>query len=169
MVDELPDRLRGRGVRHAHQVGLRDQHRHRRKVGDGIVAQLRIQELVGGHSRAGDEDRIAVGIRMGDHVGGDVAAGARFVLHHHRLAPDLLQAVADQTRGDVGRTARRERHHHADRFGGPVGAERAGQQQRRCGHRGRGETGKTAAVQHGRNSLPKRPPDCLRSWFCSGV
>ena len=100
--DELLDRFRGRGIRHAHQVGLGDQPCHRREVADGIVAQRRIQELVGGQSRANDEDRVAIRIRMGDHIGRNVAAGAGLVLHHHRLAPNLLQAVADETRGDIG-------------------------------------------------------------------
>jgi hypothetical protein len=124
--------------------------RHRRKIADRIVAQLWIQELVGGHAGARDQDGVAIGIGMRHHLGGDVAAGAWLVLDHHRLAPHLLEAVADQTRGDVGRAARRERHHDAHRFCRPVHACGAGWQNRRRRDRGRGETDKTTAVQHGR-------------------
>jgi hypothetical protein len=120
---------------------------------DRIVAQLRIQELVGGHSRATDQDRVAVGIRMGDHVARDVAAGARLVLDHHRLAPHLLQAVADEARGDIGRAARRERHHDAHRFCRPVRGRRgAGHNNRRRCDGSRGKADKTAAIQHDASS-----------------
>jgi len=43
-------------------------------------------------------------IGMRDHVGGDVAAGARLVLDHTD-GPDLLQGVADEARSGVGRAA----------------------------------------------------------------
>ena len=111
--DELLHRFRRLRQRHAHQIGLGDQQRHRREIADRIVTQRRIEEPVGGEPRPDDEDGVTVRIGTGDHLGGDVAAGAGLVLDHHRLAPHLLQPVADQPRGDVGRAARRERHHDA--------------------------------------------------------
>ena len=155
--DELLDRFGGRGIRHAHQVGLGDQKRHRSEIPDRIVAQRRIQELVGGHAGADDEDGVAVGVGMGDHVGRDVAAGAGLVLDHHRLAPDLLQAVADQARGDVGRAARRERHHDLHRFCRPVRArarERRMQARRRQWRRGRQNGGDSAWAHSSRGDRP---------------
>ena len=88
------------------------------------------------------------GIGVRDRVGRDVAAGSALVLDHHRLAPDLLQAVADETRGDVGRAARRERHHDAYGFCRPVGTERPRRKNGRCSDSG-GETEKAAATGHG--------------------
>jgi hypothetical protein len=139
--------------RHAHHVGLGDQQRHRREIADRVVAQRRIEELVGGKPWPDDEDGVAVGIGTGHHVGGDVAAGAGLVLDHHRLAPHLLQAVADQPRGDVSRAARRKRHHDAHRSLRPFGAGGAlGGMGGACNCSG-GEPDKTAALEHGRNSL----------------
>ena len=65
----------------------------------------------GGKARSAvHEDRVAVGLRLGDDVGADVAAGARVILDHHRLAPLARQLLADEARGDVRRAARGERH-----------------------------------------------------------
>ena len=91
---------------------------------------------------------------MGDIVGCDIAAGARPVLHNHRLAPDLLQAITDEARGDVGRAARRERHNHAHRLDRPLRGPRARRKQGWRRQSERGEAEKTAAVWHQRT-----PPD----------
>ena len=67
-------------------------------------------QAVGGH-----DQRVAVGLRMGGHFGGDIAVGAGAVLDEERLAHRLGQALRQQPRGDVGRAAGRDRHQHLDR------------------------------------------------------
>jgi hypothetical protein len=103
------------------------------------------------HARTDDEDGVAVRVGFGDHVGGDIAAGAGLVFDHDRLAPDILQAVADQARGGVGGASRREGHDDAHRFRGPVDAGAASARGRKrwrgdaCGRK----RDKTAAIEHG--------------------
>src|SRR5262249_39548677 len=50
----------------------------------------------------------AVGRRVGDGLGCDVAAGARAVIDHERLAEDLLELAAEDAGKHVARSARRE-------------------------------------------------------------
>src|SRR5262245_27174649 len=55
-----------------------------------------------------------------DHGGGtDVARGAGAVVDDHRLAPLLLQALADVPRQEVRAAAGRKRHDDADGLGRP--------------------------------------------------
>ena len=48
---------------------------------------------------------MAVGGRLHDCLGGDIAAGARTVLDNEWLAEPLRQPLADQARNDVGDAA----------------------------------------------------------------
>ena len=74
------------GIDHQH-VGLPADHRDRREILDRVVgqagAEARRDRL---RARGSDPDRVAVGRRLGDRVGADVAAGARAVLDHDLLA-----------------------------------------------------------------------------------
>ncbi len=78
----------------------------RRVVGHRLV-EARIDRMRGQRAH---QDRVAVGRRLRDHVGADVAAGAGLVLHNHRLAPHLGELLRDEAAGDVERSAGRERH-----------------------------------------------------------
>jgi hypothetical protein len=60
-------------------------------------------------------ERVAVGLRLRDEIGRDVAVRADAVLHHHRLADVLRELLADDARRDVGRPARRNRNQDGDR------------------------------------------------------
>jgi hypothetical protein len=64
--------------------------------------------------------RVAIGRRFGNQLGGDVAARSGAVLDHHRLPPGLAPAVADEARIDVGDAADRKRNNYFYRFGGIV-------------------------------------------------
>ena len=63
-----------------------------------------------------EQQRVPVGRRTGDDAAGDRAARARPVVDHHLLSPAFEQLGAEHARDYIGRAARRERHHHADRL-----------------------------------------------------
>ena len=75
-----------------------------------------------------EQQRVAVGRRLGDHLTRDIAVGAGTVLDHHRLAEPHGQRLRQQAGNDVGRAAGRKRHHELDRADRIV-----------LRHRGRGE------------------------------
>src|SRR5262249_20399244 len=60
----------------------------------------------------------AVGCRLRDLLGGDVAAGAGAVLDDHRLAYELRELLRHRPRREVGAAAGREAHDHANRPNG---------------------------------------------------
>ena len=51
------------------------------------------------------QQRVAVGRRARDRLQREIAAGARPVVDHHRLAEPLRQRLPDEPRDDVGRAA----------------------------------------------------------------
>jgi hypothetical protein len=57
---------------------------------------------------------VAVGLRTGDCLGRDVAAGAAAVLDDKALFETLLELGRDQPRNDVGEAASRECDQHGD-------------------------------------------------------
>ncbi len=78
-----------------------------------------------------------VTVRSGfrDVLGAERAVGARPVLDHDRLAERSAELVRQQPRHEVGRAARCEADHEADRAGGIVLCVRYGAEQCRaeCG------------------------------------
>jgi hypothetical protein len=54
---------------------------------------------------AAHQQRSAVGGRLGDAIGGDVAAGAGHVFDHERRTPDFREPVGKNARRKVGRRA----------------------------------------------------------------
>ena len=46
-----------------------------------------------------DEQRVAVGVGLGDRLGADIAGGAGAVLDHHRLRPLLRDSQSPTMRG----------------------------------------------------------------------
>ena len=71
--------------------------------------------------RAGAEQRIAIGHRIGDGFGADQAAGAGAVVDHHLLAEQFWQAAGDNAQHHIRRPTRAIRNNHAYRF---VGVDR---------------------------------------------
>jgi hypothetical protein len=63
----------------------------------------------------GKAERVAVGRRLGDHVGADIAARPWAVVDNELLAEPRIELVADDAGRDVGAAASRERHDNADR------------------------------------------------------
>ena len=79
-----------------------------------IVGHALEQRDVLGERRGGQQQRVAVRRRARRDLRADVAAGARLVLDHDRLAPALLDLFAQHAREDVGPGPRRERHDDRD-------------------------------------------------------
>ena len=146
-LDQFRHRL-GRNARpHDQEVGQRPQHGDRGEVLGRIVRQLGVER--GRDGVAGDAveaDRVAVGRRMGDRVGADIAARAALVLDDELLAGELAQLLAGDAREHVGRTAGREGVDVAHRLVRPVvgGAGDARGQHRR-GEGAAGEHQRAAA------------------------
>ena len=126
--------------------------RHRREVGDRIVAERGVEEAIDRHRQRADQDGVAVGLGARDRLGADIAAGAALVLDHHLLAPDLGQPVGEDARDHVGSAAGRKRHDQSDMTVGPAlrpgSADEGG---RECC--GRTKPGHLAAGEHLRSSL----------------
>ena len=117
--DQVGDRAERRGLRHDEYVGEEADQRDRGKVVDRIVVDRGEEIAVDGKTRGGDVHGVAVGGGAGDVFRGDVAAGARLVLHHHLLAPHFRQPRADDAADRVDAASGRERHDQLDETGGP--------------------------------------------------
>ena len=85
--------------------GYADDARDRRDVADEIEIELVVERRVDRVRRRGQEERVAVGRRVHDGLGADIAAGARPVLDDELLAEPLRQPLPHQPRDDVGRAA----------------------------------------------------------------
>ena len=128
-----------RGVRNDQHHREAHDKRNRREIGHRVVAELRIDELVGGEEIAREEERVAVRRRARGCVGRDVAACAALVLDNDLLPPDFGELGTDNARDRVAAAAGRKRNDDADRAIGPsLGARRAAEhcgRQSRCGER----------------------------------
>src|ERR1700704_7070376 len=85
----------------------------RRRVSHETEIEL-IGEQIGDRvSRNDQKERMAVGGRTRDGLGGDIARGARPVLDDEWLAEALRQPLTEQAREDVGRAAGGKANHDA--------------------------------------------------------
>ena len=107
-----------------------------------IVGQRLEQAGVVRERARGHQKRVAVGRRARGELRADIAARARLVVDHHRLAPARLNFLADQPRQDVRTAARRERNDDGD------GAARLlrGRAARNCGKHRRGRWPRAARL-----------------------
>src|SRR6185369_7496255 len=100
---------------------MRDQHilvrnyeADRRKVPYRIERGFFVQARRDRNVAAAEQDRIAVGRRLGDRLRPDIAAGAGAVLDHDGLPKHFGHAAANRARDYVTGTARRECGNEAD-------------------------------------------------------
>ena len=142
----------------------RGQQRHRLEVALRVVGEVRVDHRVHRHGAVvRHQQRVAVGRRLRRRLGADDHGGARAVLDHHRLAPELGELGRHHPRGGVDRAAGRGRHDDAH---GAVGIALRGGRRRRGERRERGDQRAAAngvagmAVAHG---LPFRCPRRLRA------
>ena len=149
------DRLDQLGDRVGREVGPGDDgHRH---VGDQpdagevlgrIVGELAVERGAGRLADMVQQQRVAVGVGLGDPAGAERAAGAADILDDHLLAQRPRHRLGDQTGHGVGRAAGGEGHDDGDRAGRIIGLRggRAGEE-----GKGRGDQGQSA---HSCLSLP---------------
>ena len=101
----MPARRGLRRVHHQHVRHAGDE-RDRHEVLDRVVRHLRIERRVDRlRADRSHQQRVAVGRRLGDEVGAEVAAGAGLVLDDEGLAEGLAELGRERARQDVGRAA----------------------------------------------------------------
>ena len=102
--------------------------RDRRKILDGIVAQLLVERLVDGkRGRGRHQQRVAVGLRPCHLFGAERGRGSRLVLDNDGRVQSGLELIGDQPAEEVGGAAGRIGHDHLD---GPGGIGRLRQRSR---------------------------------------
>ena len=91
----------------------------RREVGLQIVIEI-VDDAADVGVPLADVDGVAVGRRPREAPYPDRAAGAADILDDHRLAERRPHLVGQNTPGNIGRAARRERHDQRDGAGGEI-------------------------------------------------
>ena len=106
---------------HHQRVRRVADHADRCEILARIVAGILV-ERGADRQRAGvaQQQRVAVGIALGDRLGADRAAGAGTVVDHDFLAEHVADLVGDGAADDRGAAAGRERNHQRDGAGGIV-------------------------------------------------
>jgi hypothetical protein len=84
------------------------------EIVDRIEWQLGLERGAAAKGGGRQQDRIAVGRRLGDVIRPDHLSGADAIVHHHRLSHALAHLLADNAGQDVGRTARGDRDDDPD-------------------------------------------------------
>ena len=114
--DELGHALRpGSRIDDQHHRLARER-RHGHEFALWVVGHRGIQRRIDRVARRMHEKRVAVGARARDRHRGERTAGARAVLDHHRLLPELGELRRERARDDVGHAAGREGNDHAHRL-----------------------------------------------------
>ena len=120
--DDVGDRTRRQRRRDRHDQRELRQQDDRRKILHRIVGQVRIEMRADavGRDRV-EQQRVAVGVRLGDARGRRRAAGAAAIDDDDGLAERIGELGADHPRDEVGGAARRHRDDELDlpgRIGG---------------------------------------------------
>ncbi|MCY1235937.1 hypothetical protein D9M72_485680 [compost metagenome] len=116
VIDQFADILRREVLVHQQHVGVVGDQADVGEVLDRVEVDRPLNQRGHGHGGTRDEvQRVAVGRCLGGYVGGDRAAGARAVVHHHRLLEHAAQLLGVDARGGVDRAARGIAHQQLDR------------------------------------------------------
>ena len=113
--DEFPQRLHGQLGRYDDHLRNGADQRGRCEILHRVVVQRLVEHaVVAEWSGRGEQQRVAVGLRLRDGGGADGAAGAAAVLDHDPLLEPLAELVRQHAGDAVGRAAGRERRDHGD-------------------------------------------------------
>src|SRR5258707_14260885 len=152
--DQLLHRTCSKGRMRDERVGGPRHQRHGRKVPRGVVRDFSNQGIDDEAPRSDRKQRVAVGHRLGDEVGADVAARAGTVLDHDRLPPGLGKLLGDQAHDDIVRPARSERHDDAHGPGRIVLRVRAQPEQDRAERHAEADADSSAKLRHSLHASP---------------
>ena len=155
-----------RGVHDQHG---RVEHRHadRREILDRVVREIAVQRRIdrdGAHG--GEEQGIAVGLRLRHVLGRDRAAGAWPVVDDDGLSDQAAQPFGQEPRDEIGGAAGGESDHQPDR---PVGvilrlcAARRRQKQRGDDQRGQRPADDDHGCEHSDGSCERHRIACLNA------
>ena len=107
----------GLGVGHEQEVRLA-QRSHGHQVALDVIGQALAQGRQDGDGAVRPHQQgVAIGRRLGHHIGRHDTTRPRAVFHHHGLFPGVGQAGAEVTRQHVGRAACRVGHQQVHGFG----------------------------------------------------
>jgi hypothetical protein len=119
--DEFLRGLGGKVRPHQQHIGDCSHDRHRLELG-GIEGDVLVEQRIDRErGRLRGEQRVAVRIGGKHRFRADIAGGTGAVLHHHRLAEALLQAIGDDARDGIDAAAGRNADDDPDRPVGIVG------------------------------------------------
>jgi len=91
----------GKDAPHRHDIGEADEARNRYEIADEVEVQLLEQRCIYCVHGAAEDERVAVGGGSNGRLGGELAAGARPILHDNRLAKAIRQPLRHDARDDV--------------------------------------------------------------------
>ena len=115
---ELDEFTQGAGLHsrmhHQRQRRVRDRP-HRCQILDRIEGHSLEQARVDRQREVAHQQRVPVRRRLGDKITAQIGVGARLVFDQHLLAEHLAQLDRDLAGDNIGRAARRIRHHQANR------------------------------------------------------
>ena len=116
--DQFSHALRGERRMHHQRIRRVADHADRRKILARIVAGVLV-ERGADRQRAGvtQQQRVAIGIALGDRLGTDRAAGAGAVIDHDLLAEQFAHLVGNGATDDRGAAAGREWNDQRDGAG----------------------------------------------------
>ena len=144
---QLGDALDRHGWVHQQHTGLAPEQGDACKVVDRVEAEFGVQAGTDGVGLRRQQQRVAVGGRLGHQLAADGGSCTGPVVDNDLLLQALAQLLGDDARGPIHRTAGRKRHHDANR---PIRVVAGLGVQRRCG-RQRGQAqqccGQTLANQ----------------------
>ena len=113
--DELGHGFSRKGRSDHHDVGAAGDSPNRDGVADEIEFEIAVERRVTGVRKTSEQQRVAIGRRTHDHLGGNVRARARPVLDDERLTKPLRKPLADHTPDDVVPAAGGEADDQRDR------------------------------------------------------
>ena len=145
-----------RRIHHEHAGLARDQ-RHRDEIVDGIEGKLRIQACADRVGLRCEQQRIAVGGRLGDDVRTDRRTGAGLVVHDDALTESLRQLLGDHAHRPVDGASRRKRNDDAD---GSIRIALRG-----CGRRTERAADRENEEDRGARRLERRPREIRSKQF----
>ena len=98
---------------HDQHIRLRGQYGDGRKILRRPIRQLVVEERIGGITECHHQQGMTIGIRLGDDLAANNAAGARTIVDHQRLTPAFRQFLRQHARQNIECATRCRGHDNA--------------------------------------------------------